>query len=273
MRRLQTKLSVCEPPAKQQQAFFLQHIAAAHGRALSAPGGRVGGESDQLDLLHACCPEKHPRLSECLERLQLVSLGSFCGVKFSLQRLGLGTAHLPFDWIRTTQDGVERFLETNFSEYFFVASRLQIEPAALTVHRGAHHSFWHDDVSDITVRDKLRRRVARFLDLAANFPTQSRDFLFVRSCACTSELHRAEELYSALEERFSCRGQTKSPRVLLAIIIDGQVQRQGPIYHASLPGLIFFTQEQPSEEDATDGQAYSWAIAAACETALEESTE
>ena len=61
--------------------------------------------------------------------------------KLSIQRLGLGTAHLPFDWtldlaleskkcfrfcwqrprIRSTQVGVERFLKTGFSDFFCVA--------------------------------------------------------------------------------------------------------------------------------------------------------
>eukprot|EP00439_Symbiodinium_sp_Y106_P065884 s2742_g10.t1 len=250
-------------------ASLLEHIAAIHGRALSVPGGRFGGQSDQLDLLHSCSPQKHPRCDEILEHLQLVSLGSFCGMKLSIQRLGLGTAHLPFDWIRSTQVGVERFLKTGFSDFFCVARKLEIESAALTVHRGEHHSFWHDDVGQAAVRDKLRRRVVRFLELANDFRNQSRDFLFLRSCACTSELHHAEDLYAALAQCFT-PGQGNSPRVLLAIIVDGQAQRQGPIRHAALPGLVFFTQEQLSEEETTDSQAYCWAIGAACDAALLE---
>ncbi|CAE7821116.1 unnamed protein product [Symbiodinium sp. CCMP2456] len=249
------------------EASLLEHIAAIHGRALSVPGSRFGGQSDQLDLLHSCSEEKHPRCDEILEHLQLVSLGSFCGMKLSMQRLCLGTAHLPFDWIRSTQAGVERFLKTGFSEFFCVARKLEIKSAALTVHRGEHHSFWHDDVGQAVVRDKLRRRILRFLDLANGFRTQSRDVLFLRSCACSSELHHAEDLYAALAQCFTS-GHENSPRVLLAIIVDGQVQRQGPIRHASLPGLVFFTQEQLSEEDGADSQAYCWAIGAACDAAL-----
>ena len=143
------------------------------------------------------------------------------------------------------------------------ASRLQIEPAAslecilqqtpshqrglqrrvpnvrLTVHRGANHSFWHDDVPQgmqqlhhdvllgLHLQTGQRRHCPRqaapkssplprfgcqlsdsglgVLDLGLESPQtarvylnlmtcQSRDFLFVRSCACTSELHRAEAL-------------------------------------------------------------------------------
>ncbi|OLP82299.1 hypothetical protein AK812_SmicGene37065 [Symbiodinium microadriaticum] len=255
------------------EASLLEHIAAIHGRALSVPGERFGGQSDQLDLLHSCSPEKHPRCDEILEHLQLVSLGSFCGMllaeKLSIQRLGLGTAHLPFDWIRSTQAGVERFLKTGFSEFFCVARKLEIESAALTVHRGEYHSFWHDDVSQAVVREKLRRRILRFLDLANGFRDQSRDVLFLRSCACSSELHQVEDLYAALTQCFTS-AQENSPRVLLAIIVDGQVQRQGPIGHASLPGLVFFTQEQLSEEDGADSQAYCWAIGAACDAALRD---
>ena len=231
----------------------------------------MSGDSEHLDLLHACSSEKHPRATEILTRLQLISLGSYCGMKFSIQRLGCGSAHLPFDWIRTTQGGLVHFLRTGFTDYFCVASKLEIKSAALTVHRGENHSFWHDDVSQASVREKLRRRVTRFLEMAANFPTQTRDYLFLRSCACTSELHRVEDLYTTLVER--CAPGQNPPRVLLAIIIDGQAQRQGPIHHDSLPGLVFFTQEQSSEEDVTDGQAYSWAVGAACDAALMESLQ
>ena len=82
-----------------------------------------------------------------------------------------------------------------------------------------------------------------------------------------------------------------------------QAQRQGPVRHAALPGseqawnvsiqalkvllggLVFFTQEQLSEEETTDsqagqrhrghgdthaGKAYCWAIGAACDAALLE---
>ncbi|CAK9077059.1 unnamed protein product [Durusdinium trenchii] len=214
--------------------------------------------------LHRASADGHyARLSEAQQQLQLVSLGSFCGMKFSIQRLGLGDAHLPFDWIRTTSQGLERFLKHGFDD-FFVAKRYDLPEAGMKVHRAEHHSFWHDDVSQPEVREKLLRRVNRFLGLAENTP-ESRDLLFIRSCACTDELREAEALYSALCGRF-----TVGPgrRLLLAMVVDGQERYEGPILHAFLPGLAFFLQPLANEQEGTDGKAFSWAVGAACDAAL-----
>ncbi|CAJ1421514.1 unnamed protein product [Effrenium voratum] len=201
-----------------------------------------------------------------MEHLQLISLGSFCGMKFAIQRLGLGDAHLPFDWIRTTSKGLGHFLWNGF-ERFFEANRYDLDSG--TVHRAEQHSFWHDDVSQPEVREKLQRRVCRFLDLANDFKSQPRDLLFLRSCACTDELNDVEELYSALIQRFVPGSRN---RVLLAVVIDGQERREGPIFHASLPGLAFFLQPL-NQEGSLDGKAFSWAVGAACDAALQRCSE
>eukprot|EP00434_Breviolum_minutum_P009818 symbB.v1.2.008647.t2/scaffold540.1/size189765/12 len=235
-----------------EEAQFLEHLAAKHGRALAAPGRRFGGESEQLDMLHRGSTDGHyPRLPEALQQLQVVSLGSFCGMKFSIQRLGLGDAHLPFDWIRTTSKGLRGFLRNGF-EKFFEAKRYDLAEAGMTVHRAEQHSFWHDDVSKPEVRQKLQRRVHRFLNLANN---ESRDLLFIRSCACTDELLEVEACQFAVAQA--------SGRLLLAM-----EQLEGPILHAFLPGLAFFLQPLASQEEGNDGKAFSWALEAACDAAL-----
>eukprot|EP00931_Biecheleriopsis_adriatica_P010022 TRINITY_DN111117_c0_g1_i1.p1 TRINITY_DN111117_c0_g1~~TRINITY_DN111117_c0_g1_i1.p1 ORF type:complete len:412 (-),score=78.59 TRINITY_DN111117_c0_g1_i1:24-1259(-) len=259
---------VCCEQLPEDEAAFLDHMAAVHGKALAAPG-RLGGESEQLDMLHQSSAEHwHPRRQDVLQKLRVISLGSFCGMKFSIQRLGLGDAHLPFDWIRTTSSGVAHFVQTGFEDFFSVASAYDVPSAGFKVHRAERHSFWHDDVSQADVRQKMRRRVARFLDLAEDPPEEVRDLLFVRSCACTEELRQVEDLYAALQERFASPMRTR--RILLAIIVDGQARREGPIFHAKLPGLLLLTQPLSSHEAAMRGEGYCWAVAAACDAALGE---
>lgn len=254
---------VCQGRFPQDEALFLEHLASVHGRALAAPGRSFGGESEQLDLLHHRAVEGHYQRRAEAQRLQLVSLGSFCGMKFSIQRLGLGDAHLPFDWIRTTSLGLEGFLLNGFKE-FFVGKRYDLKE--MTVHRAEQHSFWHDDISKAEVREKLMRRVSRFTQLAEKATAEARDLLFIRSCTCTEELRRAEALYAALHGRFSLG---PGRRLLLAIVVDGQGQHEGPIHHARLPGLAFFLQPVCGQEDSSSGQAFSWAVAAACDAALD----
>ncbi|CAE8601157.1 unnamed protein product, partial [Polarella glacialis] len=158
---------VCGSELPDDEAAFLEHVASSHGRALAAPGGKVGGESDHLDMLHQSSSEHwYPRRDEALRQLHVISLGSFCGMKFSIQRLGLGDAHLPFDWIRSTSEGVAKFVRNGFQGFFSVATACDVPSFGMRVHRAQHHSFWHDDVSQLEVREKMKRRVARFLALA-----------------------------------------------------------------------------------------------------------
>jgi len=232
------------------------HLAQEHGRLITS--SRVNdvqfqGQSEHLDLLYAN-PSKHwfPRRDDVAERLHVVSLGCYCGIKTSLQHMGLGHAHLPFDWMRTTSAGVAHFVRNQFQGYFTCKSECDVPDSALKMQRSEQHSFWHDDIFQKPQRDKLQRRIDRFHGLSES----SKDLLFLRSCCTTEELSDAENLYMALQECFS----GSSHRVLLAVLVDGQPAFQGPILHTELPGLIFY-QIGPHGENQK--QAYCEAIASA----------
>mmetsp|Transcript_22362 Transcript_22362/g.35459 ORF Transcript_22362/g.35459 Transcript_22362/m.35459 type:complete len:413 (+) Transcript_22362:75-1313(+) len=247
---------------QQDESNILMHLASEHGKAYASSDGKQSGDSDQLDMLNASCTANyHPKHAESKRRMHVISLGSFCGPKFSIQRLGLGAAHLPFDWIRTTTRGLQYFLNNNFEDFFKVASRTQVKSANLTVHRSERHSFWHDDVSKADVREKLRRRIDRFVALRE----ESKDLLFVRSAACTAEIADTEDLYSTLVSFFGA-GQRR--RILLVVIVTGQDKFEGPIMHTTRPGVIFFLQPVASESEMLEGRAFSLAVTAAVETAL-----
>jgi len=251
---------VCQAQLPCDEMFLLQHMAAQHGQALSQSGGGSGVESDQLDVLHSSCREHwYPRRDEAQRRLRIVSLGSFCGVKFSIQRLGLGDAHLPFDWIRTTSSGLCDFVCGAFEGFFSVASQCKVPGTNLQMYRSERHSFWHDDIAKPQARAKLLRRVERFLALRED----PKDLLFVRSCTTTDELAGVEALYSALQERFA-----GPRRLLLAVVADGQLHFEGPIRHSALPGVIFYAQPLADEAAACRGEGYCRAIASALDLAL-----
>lgn len=253
---------VCQMHLPEDESVFLTHLAAEHGKAFSMKGGGVGGESHQLDLLHQSSSEDwYPKRAEAQQRMHVISLGSFCGVKFSIQRLGLGAAHMPFDWIRSTLAGVCDFIRDDFRHFFSVAGRCDVPGANSRMHRSEHHSFWHDDIAEASVRAKLRRRIERFLALRED----PKDLLFVRSCATTDELEGIGRLHAALEECF-CPSSRRRRRVLLAVVVDGQAKFEGPIVHSSLPGVVLFMQ--PLAEDQCGGEAYCRAIASAVDAAL-----
>jgi len=246
-----------------KEAELLEHAAAEHGQAWASMEAGVWGESEHLDKLHQAPSEHwHDRREEARRRLHIISLGSFCGMKFSIQRLGLGDAHLPFDWIRSTADGVRHFVAEGFRGFFSIASVHQVTGSHMIVHRSERHSFWHDNVSELEVREKLRRRVARFLQMSED----STDLLFLRSVTSTDELRDVEDLYAVLVRRFDRAARAR--RVLLAVVIDGQPEFRGPIAHAGLPGVLFLLQPTDVEASSPAGSGYSRAVTAAVNAAL-----
>jgi len=60
--------------------------------------------------------------------------------------------------------------------------------------RSEYHSFWHDDPTQASMREKHDRRIKRFLEIDAT----SEPVLFVRAVAETDEINRAEELLELL---------------------------------------------------------------------------
>lgn len=177
---------------------------------------------------------------EVASLVQVVSLGTSCATKLSIRRLGLDEATLPCDWIRSSMDGLVHWLREDFADFLNMQERyeLTVQACAMTVHRSRTHSFWHDDVADSTVQEKLLRRVDRFMGLASDHASEGspRALLFVRSVASSEELRDVEVLFELLRSRFEILGR----RVCLLVIIDGQ-PFAGPVLHARhMEGLIFW---------------------------------
>eukprot|EP00971_Amphidinium_carterae_P267439 5304822-Amphidinium_carterae.1 len=242
---------------------LLHHVATDHGKAWSSADGQHG-DSEHLDMLHqASAGGSHPCCEEVTRRMQVVSIGSFCGVKFTIQRLGLGAAHMPFDWIRTRSSGVIHFLQNDFAGFFSVASQCRVQSAGLRVYRSKQHSFWHDDISQAEVREKLLRRVDRFRALRSD---SCKDLLCIRSAASTDELSEVENLHSALQSWF---GLTR--RVLLVVIIDGQEKHIGPFFVEGLPSVVLYGQPIADETAMMEGRAFETVVSSSLDLALQAS--
>lgn len=175
-------------------------------------------------------------IPEAGKLVQVVSLGSYCGAKLTLRRLGLGEASMPFDWMRTSIHGLLHCLEHDFDGFLEWSTKLEVTQCQqrMTVYRSEVSSFWHDDLEDEVDREKLRRRVRRFDELAAD---PRRALLFVRSTAGSEEVKYSELLLDALQRRFQVGGC----RVWLLIILEDQ-PLVGPILHARRPELLFWVQ-------------------------------
>jgi len=152
------------------------------------------------------------------DAVRVVSLGSWCGVKTALKNLGLEGQALPFDWIRSSMPSLLHNLQSNF-DGFLAWECVQESPYKEhatphgRIYITADHSFWHDNLEDIEEREKLRRRITRFLELGQS---HSGPLLFVRSASTTLELQHVETLLSLLVGLFGY------DKVYVLLLIDAQ---------------------------------------------------
>lgn len=181
-------------------------------------------------------------------QVQAVSLGGSCGPKISLRRLGLGEATMPFDWMRTRVQGLIHWLRNGFDGFISAQQRHEVtfQETSLTVYRSTTHSFWHDDIQEEDCREKLRRRIHRFVSLASP-EAGNRPLLFVRGIAGSVELDRTEELFEALRHRFEVNGR----KVWLLLILEDQ-PILGPALHSKYEGLILWVQPRYEGRVSTD---------------------
>jgi hypothetical protein len=193
-------------------------MAAAPAPSASVVTGREQ-ESDLMERLPKASPEEAAKLGGgAFPEVSLVSLGCYCGPKLTFQRMGRGAETLPFDWIRTTHEGVLHFLTTDFEGFYdFLTQKPVPGCTAMTMYRSHHHSFWHDDPTDPGMHERYERRFQRFRDIDAS----SRPVLFVRVAAdAQAELAGAPDLAAELAARFG-------PRAALLLVLNFQEKRQG----------------------------------------------
>jgi len=170
-------------------------------------------------------PRLLPLLELARERLTLISLGTWCGVKMAVRALALEPGgSLPFDWVRISVEGVRSALLKDF-EGFLNCNRTEDitrEPGAGRRYIvGASHVFHHDDPSNTLRRARFLSRIDRFRTLAVvgQMPAFVRlpPLVFVRALASTFELFSVASLLVLLTERFGAAHE-----VWLLLLLDRQ---------------------------------------------------
>jgi len=132
-------------------------------------------------------------------------------------------------WLESDFQG---FSDTQCLEYFDIV----FHGKAMMVYRSDMHSFWHDNLDDPKVQQKLQRRVCRFLDLASDLEyADPRPLLFIRSLCGSIELGQTERLFELLKKNFERNGRKV---YLLAILEDQPVS--GPIFHSAYGGALLY---------------------------------
>jgi len=176
--------------------------------------------------------------------LRLVSLGGGCGVKSAFVKLGKFGPTLPFDWIKTTVDGVLHFLRSDFTGFFnFTSTKPSLTPGK-DIRADYYHVFVHDDPTDGKTQEKYRRRIERLKQIDA----RSVPVLFVRNAQVTQDNERTDELLQELLTRFGACAK-------LLVVIDCQKRMQGPVLVEDRPNLLVYFTSTPAGMNG-DGAYY-----------------
>lgn len=106
-----------------------------------------------------------------------ISLGGWCGPTRVIREVSLDPKAYPFDHMRTTFEGICRFFEYDFQDFFpeepFVSKKIK----GHDVYLAKYASFWYHDITKQEVIDALKRRIARLMNL---LKTTKKTIVFIR---------------------------------------------------------------------------------------------
>mmetsp|Transcript_59508 Transcript_59508/g.110151 ORF Transcript_59508/g.110151 Transcript_59508/m.110151 type:complete len:288 (-) Transcript_59508:127-990(-) len=238
---------------------------ASHRQEYSRPVRRKDRSKGQPKLQRPGAAQESDQLEsrlgihngdELTKSIQLVSLGCYCGVKASFQSIGRGSEHMPFDWMRTSLDGLLHFIRSDFDGFFdFVSGPISIPGQTCVLYRNYQHSFWHDNPTDPVMVNKYERRMDRFNSIDGDV----RKVLFVRAVCDTNEVPRAPELLHELKEAFG-------RQCMLLMVMDYQHRMLGPVQTPAHPDIMWYWNPPEAHKDSSNVyvkpvlQALDWVV-------------
>jgi hypothetical protein len=156
-----------------------------------------------------------PEVAALFGESEFFSLGSWCGVALTLEKMGLRKAALPFDYVRVSLDGVLQCLQSDFDD-FASFSEIHVAEGGHKFFYGSSWggSFYHHDIEQEHVRQMFSRRIERFLGGSEGKIPASR--VFIRVANSPQEVEESLSLMAALEQKF------QDAPVYLLVIVDMQ---------------------------------------------------
>lgn len=184
------------------------------------------------------------------EMCEFVSLGCFCAVSFALKLLGLKRNTFPFDWVRTSLEGIIHCLDVQFED-FLTYSTYSMQGQCF-VYGGTRWggSFWHHNLEAPVTREDMSRRVARFYGQGSVPACTPR--VFVRVVNSTREVTCMVRLRERLR-----RALPEAQEVFLLLVIDlqavpGPMAIAGPEGH----GLLFYSIPEKETQTSLAPQGF-----------------
>lgn len=197
-----------------------------------------------------------------VDKCEFISLGCFCAVSNALQLLGMKRHSYPFDWVRSSLEGLMHCLDMEFEDFLTYSMCWATDQYVVFGGTRWGGSFWHHNLEAPITKHDMLRRVDRFYGRESVPAAQPR--VFVRSVNSSREVQSASRLLDAL------RNALPGTEVFLLLILDAQ-NREGlmAISGKDAVGLLFYgITEMETHYNISQGvqwfsETYARAIAAA----------
>lgn len=153
----------------------------------------------------------------------VISIGGMCNIAYTCRSMSKTQDAFPFDFIRTTFEGICHYIKTDFSEFCnFSIQQMPFEDN--NIYYDERHAFVHHDITKPEQMNAFKRRCNRFMNVC-----KSEDFItFVR-------IITAESIWSELGyiEVFNKIMAIKYPNLHyeLIMLIDSNVDKIDRLYN------------------------------------------
>jgi len=169
-----------------------------------------------------------------MEIFEFISMGCFCAPSYALQMLGLKRYSYPFDWVRSSIDGIIHCLNVQFQDFLTYSTSWMQDQYLVFGGTRWGGSFWHHNLEAPVTQEDMLRRVQRLYGVGEVAASKPR--FFVRCVNSTREIDSATRLREALRKMLP-----EAEEVLLLIIVDVQ-SSTGPMAVAGEAGhgVLFY---------------------------------
>lgn len=219
----------------QMQAPTVPSVASAWDAHLDNPAGMDTQVNMLMWIVRRASLGLTSEKTICFaEQCEFISLGCFCAVSNALQLLALKKNSYPFDWVRSSIEGVLHCLDMEFEDFLTYSTCWATEQYYVFGGTRWGGSFWHHNLEAPITKHDMLRRIHRFYG-RESVPSCKPRF-FVRSVNSTREVHAAIRLMDALRKALP-----DSPNVFLLLILDSQsCEGLMAISGTDCQGLLFY---------------------------------
>ena len=133
--------------------------------------------------------------------INFISIGGWCGTKVFLKQNNYLEVSYPFDYVRSTIEGVINCIETNFENYLPKKMERRRDFIHYRPFIGKYIGFYYHDLSDPNTIDSIQRKIKRFNEKLS----QNIDVCFLRTICrddYNDEINHYKELQAAINKSY-----------------------------------------------------------------------